>query len=109
MLFRREEVTHLEVRRVSPPPRSPTWTRKTHLEERGENLTPIPAPSRSLRHTWGSNHACVTSGLDTLGADFLTSNSSVVVEKSWLASLAAAREAGFSYVYAASIASSLFR
>ena len=76
---------------------------------RGENLTPIPAPSRSLLYVWRSNHACVTSGLDTLGTDFLTLNSSVVVEKSWLASLAAAREAGFSYVYAASIASPLLR
>ena len=80
---------------------------------RGENLTPIPAPSRSLLYVWGSNHACVTSGLDTLGADFLTLNSSVAVEKSWLASLAAAREAGFSYVYTLRIyrppTSSLFR
>ena len=75
----------------------------------GGNLTPTPAPSRSLLYVWGSNHACVTSGLDTLGADFLVLDNSVVVEKSWLASLAAAREAGFSYVYAASIASSLFR
>ena len=76
---------------------------------KGGHLTPIPAPSRSLRHIWGSNHACVTSGLDTLGTDFLTLDDSVVVEKSRLASLAVAREAGFSYVYAASIASSLFR
>jgi hypothetical protein len=82
-----------------------------HSEDtpKGGHLTPIPAPSRILLYVWGSNHACITSGLDTLGADFLTLNSSVVVEKSWLASLAAAREAGFSYVYAASIASSLFR
>jgi hypothetical protein len=80
---------------------------------RGENLTPIPAPSRSLRHVWGSNHACVTSGLDTLGADFLILDNGMVVEKSWLASLAAAREAGFSYVYTPRIyrppTSSLFR
>jgi hypothetical protein len=82
-----------------------------HSEDtpKGGHLTPIPAPSRILLYVWGSNHACVTSGLDTLGADFLILDNSVVVEKSWLASLAAAREAGFSYVYAASIASSLFR
>ena len=95
--------------------RSPTKESDMHPEDTpdGGNLTPTPAPSRILLYVWGSNHAYVTSGLDTLGTDFLTLNSSVVVEKSWLASLAAAREASFSYVYTPRIyrppTSSLFR
>lgn len=55
------------------------------------------------------NYSTVTLSIDTPGADFLTLDDVVMVEKSWLASLASAWEAGLSYVYAASIASSLFR
>lgn len=64
-----------------------------HSEDtpKGGHLTPIPAPSRILLYVWGSNHACVTSGLDTLGADFLTLDNNMMVEESQLVPLAVAR------------------
>jgi len=65
---------------------------------KGGNLTPAPTPSRNLLSPWGSNHVSVTSGLDTLGADFLILNGSVTVEEKLARPpVLVVREAGFSY------------
>ena len=69
---------------------------------KGGNLTPTPTPSRNLLSPWGSNHVSVTSGLDTLGADFLILNNSVTVEEKLARPpVLVVREAGFSYFYPA--------
>ena len=66
---------------------------------KGGNLTPTPTPLRNLISPWGSNHVSVTSGLDTLGAGFLTLHNSVVVEKKAGSPIRTCRSGGGLFVF----------
>jgi hypothetical protein len=64
----------------------PTKESDMHLEDtpNGGNLTPIPAPSRSLLYGPSSNHASVTSELDPLGGNSLNLNSGTTQRKKFV-------------------------
>ena len=82
---------HVEVRRVG------ALTKETdmHAEDtiRPGNLTYLRPDSQSLLDIYGSNHASVTSGLDTPGVDFVILDSSATLKKKPAPEL----EAGFWY------------